>query len=351
MKAQVKALVCGANFGKFYLQACNNSKQIALTGLLSRGSENSQALAKAYKIPLFTDVTTISNNQADIAVIAAKSLITGGKSSQTVKQLLQQGVSVLQEQPVHAKEAVEISQSIRNENQIYCVNNFYRFLPAVQRFVQYAKQLSRTYPILRLSFRCASQVLYALIDVLYELFDGIHTFDVTKILDGNRSVLAGTLNAIPFVFHYYNEYAADIDGSLAIFFDIQLDTPAGNLILNDPEGEVLWQSHLQYNRDADFSAKEFQMLQPLEVLFDGKAKNYAQKYREIWPQAMAQSILNGYQNTLQAETAKQTVQRTLAQCAYCLQITTAAGRPKKIEIPYRTDLTSFDRLKHDCVLT
>ncbi len=336
MKEKVKVVVCGVNFGQFYLQACKKSNSIELTGILSQGSQRSQAAAKRLGVPLFTHAEEIPPQQADFAIVAARSAITGGKSAPTVKALLRQGISVAQEQPVHEKEAAELSKQLVKEEQIYTVNNFYHFLPAVEAFLKTAQKISRTHPILRLRLSCSSQVLYPLIDILYDTLEEISSIEVTKIQDGNCSILAGKLNAIPFTLHYYNEYAADIDGSLALFFDLQLDTPAGNLILNDPEGQVIWQTHLLYNRAADFSAEEYQTVAPLQILFDGRAKSYAQRYREIWPLAMARSILACRQNTHSKETAQKTVQKTLQQCALCAKITNAAGRPKKIEIPYQS---------------
>ncbi|MGC4019647.1 MAG: Gfo/Idh/MocA family oxidoreductase [Muricomes sp.] len=336
---KIGIVVCGVQFGKFYIEACKRSQEIELKGILSRGSKESCEIAKQYKVPLYTSAEDISSDTADIVLAATRTLITGGRSSSMVKKLLEKGISVIQEQPVHEKEAADISKNlIDDKKQGYCINNFYRFLPSVQQFLFYVSKVINEHRILRFHLSCSSQVLYPLIDVLYEMLGGIAEFNVNKILDGNMNVLAGTINNIPFILNYYNEYSEDNDGSLALFFDIKIDTDAGNLILNDPEGKVIWQSHLSYQRGADFSSEKFKNLQPLECLFDGNVKSYEQRYTEVWPKAMEESIKDFYKKTL-AGNAKEVSERTLGQCKICSDIADVSGKPRKIEGSYLSGIS------------
>ena len=334
MLKRIRVIVCGTNFGRFYINACNKSEEIDIKGILSRGSEESRKVADYFGLPLYTEIDQIPIDDVDVFVIVARSFITGGKSNKIIKKILEMGISVIQEQPVHVKEVIDIGKSINKSRQSYYVNNFYRFMPAVKAFLDYAQKVKRNLKILRIRLSCTSQVLYPLVDILYDLFGGIETFEVKKAIDGNMCVLSGMINSVPFILNYYNEYGDEIDGGLALFFDIKVDTNAGNLILDDPEGTVIWQSHLMYSREGDFSSDDYKNVKPIECLFDGRTGSYSQRYEKEWPIAMEESIRNFFEKTLNSRNAKLQVEKTEEQCKICTTIIEAAGRPNKIDIPY-----------------
>ena len=218
---KIKVIVCGVHFGKFYIESCNQNERLELTGILSNGSEESYELADKNNVPLYTRTEDITKDMADIIVIVTRTLITGGKSDLTVKSLLEKGISIIQEQPVHEKEVINICKSIRSDKQDYYINNFYRFLENTKNFIFYAKKIIRQYEVIRLQMSCSSQVLYPLIDILYEIFGDIYKFDLRKVEDGNMEILSGAINDVPFSLNYYNEYSEDNDGNLALFFYIK----------------------------------------------------------------------------------------------------------------------------------
>ena len=166
---KIKVIVCGVHFGKFYIESCNQNERLELTGILSNGSEESYELADKNNVPLYTRTEDITKDMADIIVIVTRTLITGGKSDLTVKSLLEKGISIIQEQPVHEKEVINICKSIRSDKQDYYINNFYRFLENTKNFIFYAKKIIRQYEVIRLQMSCSSKVLYPLIDILYEI--------------------------------------------------------------------------------------------------------------------------------------------------------------------------------------
>lgn len=334
--SSIKVLVCGVNFGKFYVDVCANSRDLQLVGILSRGSEKSVSIASEYGVPIYTDFEDVPLDAVDVVVFATRSLITGGKSSALVKKVLSSGIPVMQEQPVHFNEVVNISKSIVKESQSYYVNDFYRYLLAVDRFIGHFRELKEKSTILRINLSCSSQVLYPLVDVLYDMFGQIDDFKVEKVLDGNMNVLSGSIDSVPFVLHYYNEYSEDVDGSLALFFDIKVDTNLGNLTLNDPEGSVVWQSHLAYSKDFELSSEVFKGLKPLETLYDSGIDSYYQRYTESWTKAMELSIKEFYKRCLDGSSAKRLLNKTLRQCEVCMNITNVAGVPKKVDVPYKT---------------
>lgn len=325
MDDKIKAVVCGVNFGSFYINAIENSSELSLCGILSKGSEKSRIISEKYKVPLYTDTENI--NDADVVIMAARSMITGGKSSNAVKKLLKKGIPVLQEQPVHHLEVKDLISAC--ENTKYAVNNFYRYLPSVSEFLNYARKLLTERKLLRIRMSCSSQVLYPLMDVLYSVTGSADTFSANKASDGAMSVITGEINGIPYVLDYYNEYTENIDSSLALFFDMKIDTDGGNLILTDPVGDVIWQQHLSCLRDNDFDNNTYRKNIPMKRLYSGNAESYAELYNELWQKAMENSIIDFADNDASILKA-----RILRQCEMCGAVTKAAGPPVKIETPY-----------------
>ena len=328
-----KVIVCGVHFGKFYIESCNQNERLELTGILSNGSEESYELADKNNVPLYTRTEDITKDMADIIVIVTRTLITGGKSDLTVKSLLEKGISIIQEQPVHEKEVINICKSIRSDKQDYYINNFYRFLENTKNFIFYAKKIIRQYEVIRLQMSCSSQVLYPLIDILYEIFGDIYKFDLRKVEDGNMEILSGAINDVPFSLNYYNEYSEDNDGNLALFFYIKIESNAGNLILTDPEGAVIWQSHLCYEKNMCMQEQKIEELEPIEYLGGIKTVTYMNRYKVTWPQAMGKSIEEFFDKSINTGIEKFKT-RTLRQCEIYSNITKIAGKPKKIKNTY-----------------
>ena len=326
MSNKIKAVVCGVNFGSFYIKAIEQSSKLALCGILSKGSDKSRKISEEYHIPLYTDADEI--NDADVVIMATRSMITGGRSSSAIKKFLKKGIPVLQEQPVHHLEVKDMLSAAEN-NVKYAVNDFYRYLPSVSEFLSYAEKLRKSRKLLRFRLSCTSQVLYPLIDILYSAAGKADSFNAEKVSSGAMSVITGEINGIPYVLDYYNEYTENIDSSLALFFDMKIDTDSGNLILTDPVGDVLWQPHLSCFRDTDSDDERYDLNVPIKRLFSGDISNYSELYSKVWPQAMEKSIFD----FINAETAELKT-RILRQCEMCSIVTQAAGAPVKIETPY-----------------
>ncbi|MBT2157740.1 Gfo/Idh/MocA family oxidoreductase [Clostridioides difficile] len=74
-KVKLKILVCGVGFGQFYLKALERLKdEYELVGIFSRGSEISKDMQK-YKVPLLTDISSISKNDVDVACVVINSTL------------------------------------------------------------------------------------------------------------------------------------------------------------------------------------------------------------------------------------------------------------------------------------
>ena len=142
-------------------------------------------------------------------------------------------------------------------------------------------------------------------------------------------MITGEINGIPYFLDYYNEYTENIDSSLALFFDLKIDTDGGNLILTDPAGDVIWQPHLSCMRDDESNTEKYRSSMPMKRLYSGDIADYAQLYEKAWPEAMERSVLDFI-----GSEAAELKARHLRQCEMCSMVTTAAGAPVKIETPY-----------------
>lgn len=92
-------------FGRYYIEAILRLPDLfELVGILSRGSKNSIKLAEKYGVPLMTDIEEISKENVDAVCVVVKSSIVGGNGTDIVMQLLEKGIHVIQEQPIHSEE-------------------------------------------------------------------------------------------------------------------------------------------------------------------------------------------------------------------------------------------------------
>lgn len=102
---KLRVIVCGVGFGRYYIEAILRLPDLfELVGILSRGSKNSIKLAEKYGVPLMTDIEEISKENVDAVCVVVKSSIVGGNGTDIVMQLLEKGIHVIQEQPIHSEE-------------------------------------------------------------------------------------------------------------------------------------------------------------------------------------------------------------------------------------------------------
>ncbi|MGQ4445029.1 Gfo/Idh/MocA family oxidoreductase, partial [Streptomyces violaceoruber] len=98
-----RVLVCGTNFGRFYAEAVHRRPGYAPAGILSRGSAASRACAERLGVPHYTDVADLPAG-IDAACVAVSSAISGGQGTELARALMDRGIHVLQEHPVHLTE-------------------------------------------------------------------------------------------------------------------------------------------------------------------------------------------------------------------------------------------------------
>ncbi|MYX22215.1 Gfo/Idh/MocA family oxidoreductase, partial [Streptomyces sp. SID8380] len=136
----MRVLVCGTNFGRFYAEAVRARPGFVLAGVLSRGSAASRALAERHGVPHHTEVGTLPDD-IDLACVAVGSTISGGEGTELALALLDRGVHVLQEHPVHLDEMTRCLRLARRRGVHYRVNTHYPHVAPVRRFLAAARRL------------------------------------------------------------------------------------------------------------------------------------------------------------------------------------------------------------------
>ncbi len=117
-----RVVVAGTAFGRIYLDAVASAQDsFTLAGVLGRGSEFSRKCAERYGAPLYTRVEDIPGD-IDIVCVVVRSGATGGPGSDLAKTLLERGIHVLQEHPVHAAEITACLKAAKRGGAAYAVN-------------------------------------------------------------------------------------------------------------------------------------------------------------------------------------------------------------------------------------
>ena len=117
MDKKIRVIVNGVGFGQFYLRALEELKEeYELVGILSRGSEWSKKCAYKYEVPLYTDVDEITKDMVDLVCVVVKSTVVGGAGSSIVEKILEKGINVIQEHPVHQEDYIKFIKMAQKNN-------------------------------------------------------------------------------------------------------------------------------------------------------------------------------------------------------------------------------------------
>lgn len=299
-KEKIRIIVCGTNFGRIYLSGVNRlGDDGKLVGILSGGSMQSKICAEKNNVPLYTELDEIDKSMVDIICVAVKSSVTGGEGTDIALKCLEKGISVLQEQPVHYDDVCKCYKAAIKNNCHYAVNSFYSNINAGKTFIEYGKKiLSKTKP-LAIDSSSSIQVSYPLIDLLGKLFGCISPSEVNRISkkDNIINVLEGKICNIPLIMNIENRMVAeDPDNYALLFHKIILYTEAGQLILDNSIGLVIWEPryyipHTKEGRLDFYGDNEYSRLPVCEIINKEDMNNtYKDIYEKIWPEGIANAL-------------------------------------------------------------
>jgi thiazolinyl imide reductase len=336
-----RVLVCGTGFGRVYLAALRLAGMpFELAGILARGSPRSQACARAYQVPLYTDIEQVPAD-VQVACVVLNSGLNGGRGAEVAQQLMARGIHVLQEHPLHQAELAGCLRQARRNSVVYHLNTHYVHVGAVACFVRAARRLLADQPALFVDALTSFQVLYTLIDILGQSLGGIRPWSVTSLAPPTAagSEVLRTVNVllgeVPVTLRIQNQvHPTRRDSGAHIMHRVTLGTEGGNLLLATTQGPVLWSPRLHMPADyqqavtiAESGAEDLD-LPSVSWLTAPGGPSYREVIGQEWPRAAAQALLALRQAILDGADPLPAGQYQLAVCRLVADITARLGSPE-----------------------
>ncbi|MFD3685075.1 Gfo/Idh/MocA family oxidoreductase [Nocardiopsis sp. NPDC058631] len=260
--APLRAVVCGTNFGRLYIDAVQCHPGFTLAGILSTGSRYSRELAERYGVPCHTSPEDLPGD-TDAAFVAVPAAVMGGQGSELARALLNRGVHVLQEHPLHPDELAESLRTARRANRQFQVNTHYPHVAPVREFIEAARRLRQRQRVLFVDAAAPVHVLAPLIDILARALGGTRPWrlgdpaplpeDVVAAANGEAPLrlLHGAIAGAPLTLRVHNQiHPGDRDNHSLFWHRVAVGTEGGVLTLADTHGPVLWHPRMHSPRDS-----------------------------------------------------------------------------------------------------
>ncbi|WP_079062382.1 Gfo/Idh/MocA family oxidoreductase [Streptomyces scabiei] len=239
----LRVVVCGTRFGQVYLSALRRCpERYRLVGVVARGGARSVALAEEYGVPLYSSVDQLPGD-VDVACVVVSSSVGGGQGAELARQLMERGVHVLQEHPVHPAELADCLRTARGTGTQYLLNTFYPHIEPVRRFVAAARRLVELRTPVFVDAMCAVQVSFDLLDILGEIFGGVRPWSLGPVCAaGDRPLTSvdATVAGVPLTLRVENRMEPGDDSTSLFLHRVTVGTDAGNLTLVNTHGPVVW---------------------------------------------------------------------------------------------------------------
>lgn len=288
-----RILVCGMRFGKIYLEAILQRKDLyEVVGILGTGGKYSLEISKKYNIPLYTDIDTLPSN-IDLACVILRAGALGGEGINITKKLLNAGIPVIHEQPVHHKELIECYTIAQKSNSYLEISNFYKYINSTQKYISLISRYKKTEKIEYINIECGHQVLYSVIGILLEIIENSRPFVIDAIVKdkGPFDILSCNVGGIPCVLKIHNEVdSEDPDNFFYLFYKIQTGFSDGELTLEDPSGPIMWYTRTFVPHDfryEDFNKSQFADKNIVTIC---EGINYSDIFQKDWISAVQLQI-------------------------------------------------------------
>ena len=355
MTAPLRVLVCGTNFGRFYLRAVAElAPHLELAGVLSRGGAASRELARHYGVAHHHSLDTVGDD-IDVACVVVGSTVSGGAGTELARALLARGVHVLQEHPVHHDELVECLRLARRHGVRYQVNGHYRHVEPVRRFLAAAARLRAREEPLFVDAVSPIHVLFPFVDIVGRALGGLRPWRLAEATgDGPLRSLTGRIAGVPLTVRVQNQLdPADRDNHALLWHRIVLGTGAGSLTLADTHGPVLWSPRLHADRDAEhrlvFAGPGLD--EPSTAVLPGTDPGSRQHiFDRLWPQAVRRAVARFAEDVRSGGDPLGSAQYDITACRVWAELAARLGppeivRPARPELVTVADLVGPERLE------
>lgn len=353
-KRKIRTIVCGSTFGQFYIEALKNlHEEFEIVGLLANGSNRSQKCARYYGIDLYKNIDEIPKD-IDLACIVLRSGVLGGKGSYISMKLLEKGINVIQEQPIHNKDMVNCFRMASEKNVVFKTGDLYVHLPTVRQFIKCSKAMKNIQKPMYIDGAFASQVSYPMIHILMETLPSIRQLKINEVNKngGPFQVMTGKIGDIPFIFRVHNEVNPDDpDNYMHLLHRIEIGCEGGSLALTDTHGPLVWHPRLHVPKNSitvkDFSNMEFQELfeNSTEVLGNYHKQSYSEILTKEWPKAIGKDLIDMRNLILNKSDRNVNAQRELLCSSQWHIITEKLGYPE-LKLGCNPQMLSVDIFKN-----
>ncbi|WP_437904647.1 Gfo/Idh/MocA family oxidoreductase [Sorangium sp. So ce327] len=302
-----RVVVAGTAFGRIYLDAVASAQEsFTLAGVLGRGSEFSRKCAERYGAPLYTRVEDIPGD-IDIVCVVVRSGATGGPGSDLARTLLERGIHVLQEHPVHAAEITACLKAAKRGGAAYAVNTLYPNVRPIRQFLAAAEYIRKRQRIQFIDAACNSQVAYPLLDVIGRAAGDLRPWSFSEcaprggrpspVADQPFQSLSATLGGVPVTLRVQNQvHPEDPDNHSLLMHRISLGCDAGVLTLADTHGPVLWNPRMHSPRDPtgrlimSGPGTDRLAVESTLILGDQHTRSYHDVFARTWPDAVVVAL-------------------------------------------------------------
>ncbi|WP_145501934.1 Gfo/Idh/MocA family oxidoreductase [Streptomyces sp. CFMR 7] len=335
----LRVLVCGTNFGRFYAEAVRRRPGYTLAGILSRGSAASRAYADSLGVPFYSHPGDLPAD-IDAACVAVSSSISGGEGSELARGLMDRGIHVLQEHPVHLKELTGNLKHARSRGVQYRINTHYPHVAPVRSFIDAARRLVARQRPLFLDAATPVHLMHPLVDILGQTMGTLRPWRFADPAPLPAEIgpqpfrsLHGVFAGVPLTLRVHHQLdPADRDNHALHWHRISLGTEGGVLALADTHGPVLWSPRLHIDRDGD---RRFVLDGPGTgrlglgtTAVVGSTGTFRTVFSDLWPEAIG-SALDGLREAVaQGGDALRAGQYDLAVCRIWTDLAARLGPPE-----------------------
>lgn len=294
-----RVVVAGTNFGRVHAAGVRSAPaEFTLAGILSRGSERSAREAAALGVPHLTSIDDLGAVDVDAVSVAVGSAVSGGAGTELACAVLELGVPVLAEHPMHPHETLRCLKAARAAKTVFRVTTHYPHVRPVREFLAAAARLRSRQTPLFVDAATPVHVLHPLLDVLARALGGARpwAFAAPEAWPTELSpasplrTVAGVIGGVPVTLRVQNQlHPGDRDNHALLWHRIAIGTEGGVLTLADTHGPVLWSPRFHADRDADGRLVLDGLAIP-STSATATACTFAEITGELWPDAVAHAL-------------------------------------------------------------
>lgn len=264
----------------------------------------------------------------------------GGQGTKIATELLQRGIHVIQEQPVHLDELITCMKLARQSDCCYYVNSFYHNVEPVRKFICTARKALQKTEAIYIDAACSIIVLFPLLDILGRLLGGFRPWsfqcDRNCLNKKTLVLICGHISGVPLTMRVQNQIDPDTPDNSAFFLHrIELCTNSGSLILTDTHGAVLWnpRMYVPINKDGVlemFSADSNSDLSITELVRSFDSKPMDAIFNTLWPESIELTLQQFRQSLVSEKRDPNLNQYLLTLCKVWQDIGREIGPPEII---------------------